>query len=98
MGRLTLILLLLTASVSAQAPSIRVNAELTKQLTQIADSQRKLTDEFVRLENIKLTIKYRACLEAKMDAVACDSVDLIADGDGFVFKPRPVEKPAEKKP
>lgn len=83
-----------TKRVEAQVPSLRVNAELSKQLQQIAASQKVLSDEFIRLENVKLTIKYRACLEAKMDAEACDKMDVIADKEGFVFQP----KPAEKKP
>lgn len=87
-----LLILLLFIPVAAQAPATRVSPELAKQLATIADSQRKLTDEFMRLEGVKLTIKYRACLEAKMDAAACDAMDMAADKDGYSFVARPLEK------
>jgi len=86
-----LLILLLFIPVAAQSPT-RINGELAKQLQTIAESQKKLSDEYVRLENVKLTIKYRACLEAKFDAEKCDTVDIAADKDGFVFQPKPVEK------
>lgn len=92
--RAILFILLISTAITAQAPSSRVNGELAKQLTAIAESQKKLSDEYIRLENVKLTIKYRACLEAKYDDKQCDSVDIAADKDGWVFQ----AKPAEKKP
>ncbi len=87
----SLIILLLFIPVAAQAPIARVNGDVAKQLKQISDSQEKLSQEYIRLENVKLTLKYRACLEAKFDAEKCDSFDVVADKEGFIFQPKPKE-------
>lgn len=87
-----LILILLVIPVAAQAPLLRLPVERGTQLRAIAERQIVLAREYEQLEQAKLTIKYRACLELKMDAERCDAMDAVAEGDGFVFKAKPDKK------
>lgn len=88
-----LLIALFTISATAQAPAlIKVGAPAVEQLRLIATEQQKLIQQFQALEQQKVIVKLRACLDAKLDSTACDALDLAPEGDGWVLKPRPVEK------
>lgn len=84
------LLVWLSPMVGEPAP---VSPDITKQLNAINEMQSRLVAEHKRLEDVKVTLKYRACLEAKYDAATCDASELVPDAVGYSL--RRIEK--EKK-
>jgi hypothetical protein len=90
------LLLLLTITVTAQAPLLRLATKDGQQFKLIVERQAALANEFQQLEQSKLIIKLRACLEQKLDAPKCDAMEVVPDGEGFALRERP--KAQEKNP
>lgn len=95
MGRLTLIVCFLTISVTAQAPAVIKVTFAPTQLAlmqKIQERQTQLVQEYNALEQQKLIMKLRACMDLKMDTATCDQHDLINDGEGYGLRLRPKEE------
>jgi hypothetical protein len=96
--RLLIALLLIAVPATAQTPLPKVATKDGAQFKAIIERQAALAAEYQQLEQGKLIVKLRACLDNKLDTAKCDSMDIVPEADGFALRERPAQPAEAKKP
>jgi hypothetical protein len=88
--------LLCVIAARADSASVKLPKERSDQIKQLQDQQNELARQFQALELQKQLVKQRAAMELKMPVEQFDKMDLVLEGDAYVFKPKPAPTPTPK--